>query len=527
MVKRYPIKHELQLNSPVMKKLNKTYIYSFILLFFLFSCDEGFDEMNTNPVRLTSIDPTFQLNQAIISSSPGYNNLTYETTIVKQMITPFQGVGTGGNLNQDNRSATQGNWQNGYRTIIKNLIDGIASLEDQPSRTNLRHILHIWKAYAFIVLTDTYGDIPYSEAGKGYIDGLVFPKYDAQENIYMGILNELEAAVQGLNAANDPIGQEVMYSGNVEQWRRLGNSLILRAGMRLSKVNPSLAASYANMAVTGGLMESNADNAVVRHNADYRNGLGTNLNGGQAPFYYLDEDFVNFLKENDDPRLTSIAVRYIGALSGGEQVEANADRSFDAQVGMPQGYDNTTIIPVAEEAGLASLFSYSQLDRTRMGNPEAPNFLVTYSQTLLLWAEAAFRGWAPGDPEELYHDGIRAHMEQMALWQADMDIPSDEIDAYIANHPLEEGKEIELINSQYWVSSFLIGHEAWSNFRRTGFPDVNPNPYPGSDLKDEDFIRRLTYPDSELTVNKENVDQATSRMGPDILDTRVWWDVKE
>ncbi|MDO6435899.1 SusD/RagB family nutrient-binding outer membrane lipoprotein [Cyclobacterium sp. 1_MG-2023] len=510
-----------------MKKSKKSYIYPVILLFLLFSCDSGFDEMNTNPVRLTSIDPTFQLNQAIITSSPGYNNLTYEVTIVRQMITPFQGVGTGGNLNQDNRAATQGNWYTYYQTIIKNLVDGLSALEDMPDRTNLEHILKIWKAHAFLVLTDTYGDIPYTEAGKGYIDGVVFPKYDSQESIYNAILNDLEAAVQGLDASKDDIGQEVMYSGNIIQWKRLGNSLLLRAGMRLSKVDPSAAASYASKAVAGGLMQSNDDNAVVRHNADYRNGVGTNLNGGQAPFYYLDKEFVDFFKANEDPRLTSIGVRYIGALSGNDQVEANAVRAFDAQIGMPQGYDNTTIIPVVEDEGLASLFDYSQLDRSRMGNPEAPNFLVTYSQTLLLWAEAAYRGWAPGDPEELYHAGIRAHMEQMALWGNNVAIPSDEIDAYIANHPLEVGKELELINTQYWVSSFLIGHEAWSNFRRSGYPILTPNPYPGSDLKEEDFIRRLTYPDAELTVNKDNIDVATSRMGPDILDTRVWWDVEQ
>ncbi|GEO19988.1 hypothetical protein CQA01_05220 [Cyclobacterium qasimii] len=483
--------------------------------------------MNTNPVRLTSIDPTFQLNQAIISSSPGYNNLTYEVTIVKQMNTPFQGVGTGANLNQDNRGATEGNWNTGYQTVLKNLIDGLSSLEDMPERTNLRHILQIWKAHTFMTLTDTYGDIPYTEAGRGYIDGLVFPKYDSQESIYTSILNDLEAAVQGLDASKDAIGQEVMYSGNVEQWRRLANSLLLRAGMRLSKVDPTAAASYASKAVSGGLMMSNDDNAVVRHNADYRNNVGTSINGGQGPFYYLDQDFVDFLQANNDPRLTSIGVRYIGALSGNDQVEANANRDFDAQVGMPQGYDNTTIIPIVAEAGLTSLFDYTQLDRSRMGSPEAPNFLVTYSQTLLLWAEAAFRGWAPGDAEQLYQDGIRAHMEQMALWGSNTAISANDIDAYIAAHPLEAGKELELINTQYWVSSFLNGHEAWSNFRRSGYPLVNPNPFTGSDLKSEDFIRRLTYPDAELTVNKANIDIATSRMGPDILDTRVWWDVKQ
>ncbi|MEX0884094.1 MAG: SusD/RagB family nutrient-binding outer membrane lipoprotein, partial [Cyclobacteriaceae bacterium] len=438
----------------------------------------------------------------------------------------FQGVGTGGNLNQDNRSATQGNWQTGYRTILKNLIDGLENLKNNPDRTNLYNIMRIWKAHAFMMLTDTYGDIPYTEAGLGYIEGIVFPKYDSQESIYTSILNDLESAVQELDVNKDPINQEILYSGNINQWKRLGNSLLLRAAMRLTKVNPAEAAIYAGKAVSGGLMQSNEDNAVVRHDANYRNGVGTNLNGGQAPFYYLDEEFVNFLQADNDPRLASIAVRYVGALSGGEQVEDNADRSAAAQIGMPQGYDNTTIIPVAEAAGLASLYSYSQLDRTRLGNPEAPNFLVTYSQTLLLWAEAAQRDWAPEDAEQLYHEGIRAHMEQMALWPNDTEIAPEVIDAYIQIHPLESGKELELINTQYWVSSFLIGPESWANFRRSGYPLVNPNPYPGSDLKSEDFIRRLTYPDSELTVNKENVDLATERMGPDILDTRVWWDVE-
>ncbi|WP_162415690.1 SusD/RagB family nutrient-binding outer membrane lipoprotein [Cyclobacterium roseum] len=509
-----------------MKNSIKIYLFMGLMgAFILTSCDEGFDEMNTNPVRLTSIDPVFQLNQAIISSSPGYNNLTYETTIVKQMITPFQGVGTGGNLNQDNRSATQGNWQNGYRTIAKNLIDGLENLGADTERTNLYNIMRIWKAHTFMMLTDTYGDVPYSEAGLGYIEGTVFPKYDSQESIYSNILNDLEMAVQGLDENKDPINQEILYSGNIGQWKRLGNSLLLRAAMRLVKVSPSTAQEYATKAINGGLMQSNEDNALVRHNADYRNNVGTNLNGGQAPFYYLDEDFVNFLQSNNDPRLASIAVRYVGALSGGEQIEANANRSPGDQIGMPQGYDNTTIIPVAEAAGLASLFSYSQLDRTRLGNPEAPNFLVTYSQTLLLWAEVVARGWVSGDAEQLYQDGIRAHMEQMAHWPNDTEIAAEAIEEYLQNHPLETGKELELINTQYWVSSFLIGPETWANFRRSGFPIVNPNPYPGSDLQNEDFIRRLTYPDSELTVNRENVDQATSRMGPDVLDTRVWWDV--
>ncbi|MGI9543819.1 MAG: SusD/RagB family nutrient-binding outer membrane lipoprotein, partial [Cyclobacteriaceae bacterium] len=357
-----------------MKTIYKYYFTSALALFMFLSCEDGFDEMNTNPVLLRSIDPVFQLNRSIVNMAPGYNNLTYETTIVRQMITPFIGVGSGGNLNVDNRAATEDNWQNLYRNVIDNLVDGVQTASENPDKPNAYNILRIWKAYCFMVLTDTYGDIPYSQAGRGFLDGTVFPVYDSQQSVYMDILNELSSASAALNESNDVVPQDAMYSGDINQWKRLGNSLLLRAAMRLSKVDPTTAAQFAATAAAGGLMESNQDNALVRHNPDFRNGVGTNVNGGQAPFYYLDEEFVDWMKDNNDPRLVAIAVRYVGAQQEGDQVEENADRSFDAQIGMPQGFDNTSIPPAVEARGLASLYDFSQMDRNRLGNPEAPSF---------------------------------------------------------------------------------------------------------------------------------------------------------
>lgn len=506
-----------------MKFFHSIYTAGLILSMMIFTaCDAGFDDLNTNPVRLTSIDPTFQLNRAIEDFAPVYGNLTYETTIVRQMFTPFTGVGTGANLNLDNRSQTEGNWNRAYPNIIKNLVDGIANVESD--QTNLLSILRIWRAYAFMWMTDTYGDVPYSQAGKAFLEDVPFPAYDSQEAIYDDILKELSEASAALNPSGDGIDQEVMYNGDVMAWKRLANSLLLRAAMRLVKVAPDKAKTFASQAINGGLMESNMDNAVVRHNADFQNPVGTNLNGGQAPFYYLDREFVNWMKNHNDPRLSRIAVRYVGARSEGEQTESVADRSFDAQVGIPQGFDVTNINPIAEGEGLASLYDYSQLDRTRLGSSLSPSFLVTYSQTLLLHAEAVARGWVSGDAAALYQAAVRANMEQFADWPGDTEISQEEIDAYVAATPLVGGNEIEQINEQYWMSSFLNGPESWSNFRRTGFPAVEPNPWPGGDLKTEDFIRRLTYPDAELVVNRDNLQQAVSRQGPDLLDTRIWWD---
>ncbi|AXE18977.1 SusD/RagB family nutrient-binding outer membrane lipoprotein [Runella rosea] len=493
---------------------------------FLASCDKGFDEMNVNPIALTAVDPGYQLNTAIVNTAPGYGNLSYETTIVKQMITPFSGQGSAANFNQDNRGVASGNWNTYYQTNIKELTDVVAKTKDLPARSNLYNMARIWKAYSFMLLTDTYGDIPYTQAGKNYLEGIATPVYDTQESIYTDILSELDAASAGLDASKAKVASDVLYDGDVTKWKRLGYSLLLRAAMRLSKVNPTKAAEYVAKAVAGGVMQANADNAIIRHNANFTNPVGSQLNGGQSAFFYLAEDFVTFLSKNNDPRLASIAVRYVGATSGAQQVESRANRTPGVQIGAPLGYDNTTISAAVTVNKLASLWDYSQLDRTRMAGLAAPSFLVTYAQTQLLLAEAAFRKWTTGDPAVLYANGIRAHMQQFASYGTSTAIADAAITAYVQANPLAVGKELEQINTQYWVASFLIGPETWANFRRSGYPVLTPNPYPGSDLKTEPFIRRLTYTDAELNVNKTNVEQAISRQGPNLLDTRIWWDKK-
>ena len=509
-----------------MKKLNLHIAGWTMLILLLGSCDKGFDKMNVNPVALTSVDPAFQLNNAMVASANTYNNLSYEATIVKQMITPFSGQGAAANFNQDNRSVAAGNWTKFYRTVIRELVDAIQKTKSDAANSNLYNTARIWRAYAFMVLTDTYGDVPYSQAGLGYLDGTVKPAYDTQEAIYTDILNELDQASAALDAGKAKVTREIMYAGDIPKWKRFGYSLMLRAAMRLSKIKPAVAASYVTKAVTGGLMQSNDDNCVIRHNANFPNDVGNQLNGGQSAFFYLADDFVGFLKSNSDPRLASIAVRYVGAKSGADQKEANANRTAAVQTGMPLGYDNTTISGPVAASGLASLWDYSQLDRTRMAAPITPNFVLTYAQTQLYLAEAVVRKWTTGDAATLYAGGIRAHMQQLAGYGTSVAIGSAAIENYITTHPLDMNKALEQINTQYWVASFLNGPEAWANFRRSGFPMLAPNLFPGKDLKTETFIRRLTYPDAELNVNHDNVQKSITRQGADIMDTRVWWDVK-
>lgn len=517
-----------------MRKISIYILTSFMLLVCSTACDEGFDEMNTNPVQPTTLDPGFLMNNAILLSTFDGVTLPYELAIVQQIVSPNSGVLAGGNYNQDNRPVTRGNWDKYYRDVLKHSTDVKRMTADDPERSNLYNMARIIHSNAAMVLTDTYGDIPYFEAGLGFLEGNVTPQYDPQQEIYSDILTELEQASAALDA-NQPIENgDVLYGGDVEKWKRLGYSLMLRAAMRHSKVDPGVAEEYVGKAVAGGLMQSNADNAVIYHDFNYTNEVGNTLNSTEANNYYLAAPFVNYLQENDDPRLASIAVRYVGATSGPDQNNAiagtpppNVTLSTDpaVQIGMPMGYDNATIVPVAADLGLASFYDFSQLDRTRMGSRDAPAYLVTYAQTQLLLAEAVVRGWASGNEEDLYAEGIRAHMEQLADYGASSAVPSEAIDAYIQANPLNDANAIEQINNQYWVASFLNGPEAFANFRRTGFPALAPNPFPGSEI-DGDFIRRLTYPDSEFAVNTGNIQAAVARQGADDLDTRVWWDVE-
>ena len=114
-------------------------------------------------------------------------------------------------------------------------------------------------------------------------------------------------------------------------------------------------------------------------------------------------------------------------------------------------------------------------------------------------------------------------MEQLALYDAAATVSAPAIQTFIDANPLDDAKAVEQINTQYWVSSFLNGPEAWANFRRTGFPALTPNPYPGKSITGQ-FIRRLTYPNSEISVNSINIKAAIAKQGADNLDTRVWWD---
>ncbi len=508
-------------------------IYPYLLLIgiILSSCDKGFIEVNTNPVAATNLDPAYLLTNAQYSAM--LYTIQYQSPIAQQIITPFGSTLEGGQHNiwfepGDGSSV----WGDYYPGCINLLTDIIDRTKDDPARSNLYNMARIWKAYCFQVLVDTYGYVPYSEAGQAFLNGIFLPKYDADDVIYADLLKELTEATAALDPAGTIEKTDLFYSGNVAQWKKLGNSILLRVAMRYSKADAAKAQQYVAIAVNpanGGLMSSIDDNAKVICSPSYLAPTAGTWQGTERANYYIAKPFIDILQNSNDPRLSRIAVLY--EFPANDLSTAGfADTDPAHQLGMPMGYNDATISTAPDYPGkTGAAWKYSQVNRTTLGKSDATYFFVTYCQTQLLLAEAVQRGWATGDAAEIYNTAVKGGMDQMAQFDATAAIPASEQDAFLAANPYDPATALEQINTQYWINSFATGEEAWSNHRRSGFPALAPNPYPGADpvVNTPDaggFVHRLQHQNTERTVNVANYNEAMALMGPDNLATRVFWD---
>lgn len=501
-------------------------IYTYLLLIGLLvaSCDEGFEEININPVAITNLDPMLQVANAQLNAS--VYTLQYQSPIAQQQLTPFGSTLEGGQHNIWYEVTNV--WGDLFPGSLKQLFDVIYKTKDNTERSNAYNIARILKAYCYMILVDTYGDVPYSEAGKAVTEGIFLPKYDVDATIYDDLLKEVSEATAALNPSQViPEKNDLWYGGNIAQWKKFGNSLLLRLAMRYTKTNASKAQQYVAIAVNpanGGLMSSVEDNAKIVHSAAYIHPSGNTYNGTERANYYIAEPFIDLLKNTNDPRLSRIAVLY--EFPANDLANAGIINTNPAdQIGMPMGYNDATIVNAPNYPGKSgAAWKYSQVNREIMGKVDGTYFFMTSSQTQLLLAEAVQRGWVTGNVEEIYNAAVKAHMQQMAQYDVKGTISEAEMDTYLLENPFDPAKALEQINTQYWVSSFLDGQEAWSNFRRTGYPALTPNPYIGDPEVQGGFIRRLRIHNSEITVNTENYNAAMQRIGGDKLNVRIFWD---
>lgn len=500
------------------------------------SCDKDFEEINTNPVSAITMDPEYIFSNAQRNSVQ--TGLHYEGEIVQQINVPYGGVLEGGNRNTFNDSNADDNFTSLYQNSIRGLVDVIDKVKEDPVKINLYSMARIWKAYCFQILVDTYADVPYSEAGLGYLESVFNPKYDDQKTIYADLLKEIEEATNALDPAKLTVKGDLFYKGDIAKWKKLGNSLLLRVGMRYTEYDESVARAAATKAVDparGGVMTSNADNAIIQYNDIFTYGLGSTLNGGERHNYYAGAPFVDYMKSTNDPRMLYLFVKY--EIPTNPLATAGAANTNPAdQQGMPYGYDETTLLTAPDFPGkIGAAYAYTQFNRATVAKVTAKYWLATYACTQFLLAEATHRGYINTgiSAQEYYEAGIRGALTQTDNeYGADLNITVDQQDIFLAETDIafDPDRALEQINTQYWVATFMQWPESWANFRRSGYPALSPINYPGCDPSVTTpsaggFIRRLSYPLREKSANASSVQEAASRIGGDQLGTRVFWDV--
>lgn len=521
----------------MLKTIKKLILISSIVVFA--GCDKDLVEVNTDPYAVTTIDPAILFAGAQrIHLGTWYT----EHTIVQQYVVPYNtGATVAFNFNEDIDLTNNAKWTASYTNSVKNLVEALNLLGPTTDRVNLKSMIRISKAQTFMDLADTYGDVPYFEAGKAVSDLIFFPKYDDDAAIYEDLYKEIKEAVAAFKPDGDAVSADLFYgpkaqpstrtantADQIAKWKKLGNSLLLRLGMRYSKVNPQKAADIVAEALAGGVMTSNADNAYVKYDGSlFTIADNLSLTANTPHFNYAAEPFVNQLKATRDPRARFILANFLNP--GKPTEEPNPDTVLANQFGVPIGVTDAQITAAGSPyRGIrAGGLNYSQFNIWSVASPAAPEFYVTYAQTSLLLAEAAKRGWIPGGDvaaQTYYENAIRADMEVYAFYPKGTVPSSADINAYLLQPGVAYNSTdaLKLINTQYWVVNIRTGTEAFANFRRSGYPLLNPNL--SNNKLNGGFARRLTYPDVEASSNAQNYSAAAAAIGGDKLTSRVFWD---
>lgn len=536
------------------------------------SCSDSYMEnMNTDPSKAATIDPNAQLTTAQLQV---YGDLgmveiyrNYHYAFTQQLMGCWNTTNYGGRHTLDNNEMSR-MWTSFYTQAIKNVTDARYRTDGDAEKVNINSVLRIWRVYLMSLVTDVYGDVPYKEAGLGFLDGKFTPAYDRQEDIYNDFFLELEDAAGKLDPAKDRVTGDVVYNGDITLWKKLANSLRLRFAMRISNVNPIKAQTEFENALTaeGGVMENAADDALIRHitvsfsfgqeaYSDYRgNSLSQLLFGNDPannPSYFCSTLF-NRLHDTEDPRTFRIARCYYDDLMSAtstdnriditdEMIEKNIafsprDPGAYSWEPWPTGYDSDLCKALAENNPAIKVTMDREVEPKLANNflkSDNPGVVMTSAEVKFLMAEAILKNWSVGSisVETLYEEGVREAMDFLADHYGCKAVTDEEFSAFIQDKGMighTNEQKLEAVNIQAWILHFTNPAECWANVRRSGYPKLkSPEDYGfGQFLTGGTEIPvRLCYPVLESSYNKKSYEEALERMGgTDDWHTHVWWD---
>ena len=519
-----------------MKNIYKYVLASFMVISFA-SCTDDFEKINANPHGITEESLTQMNNNVGNEFGPMFLNVFNVTPAwnyqLQQglMADVFSGYMTAptpfaGNVNNQTYALVDGwngfPWSDAYGNIMPQALNvkNAVELGGDPTGIKFEYIANIIKVTAMHRVSDIYGPIRYTKFNDFETTG----EYDPQDVAYQAFFDDLTEAIDGLEAYESDV-QFVPFdmsnkAGDIALWRQFANSLRLRLAIRVSKVNSTLAKIQGELALTSnaGLMESSdmVINTGFPHPITVISGSWGDVRMGA--------EMESILTGYNDDRIETY-------------FNPSADASLAGEYkGIRMGIDISAKGEYGDHASIGSVIDGETLT------------WMTAAEVLFLKAEAALRGWSgAGSAKANYEAGVTASFAQhgisgIAEYLADnTSTPAGFVDALNATNDIAYASDVKIayndagtneeqleqIITQKWIAMFPDGQEAWSEFRRTGYPRIFPVVVnnSGGAIDTDIQVRRINFVEGEVNTNGANVDIAVSYLsGPDNGGTRLWWD---
>lgn len=486
---------------------------------FIMGCTEDFVEINTDPAAVN--EPTAGALFNPILQNP-IRNYQRNINLYPDFFAQYWGNIVSG-FESPRYEYVDGWIGNMWREFYTETLAEANTMNDlygeDPAYVNALAQLEIWMCSEWARMAQIYGDIPYFEAGKG--ESVPFTP---EQEMYYDLFDRLDAAVKAINS--DDTSQfayganDLLFGSDAEKWKRFGNSIRLRLAMRLSNIDPAKARAEAAAAIDLGVMNSNNDVAQIPI-------------WGDGGFY----DYLNVISNiYVNIRVSETFTNYLYSETGFEDPRASKWLAYDessplADSGEFRGVTNGLDIVPEDAVQFATM-------KTESFGGEYPGFvgdggsiglympIMFYSEVLFLQAEAALRGWIPGDANALYLEGIQASMNIVG-------VDEGEASTYTAAVPALTGSNeasLKQLITQKYIANFPNGSEAWADFRRTDYPDITlpADGVSGSaSVTPDTWVKRVRYPDAAHNFESEFMPTSRNTIPKDRMDIRLWWDTAD
>ncbi len=462
------------------------------------ACTDKFDEINTNPNAPSTATADLFLPHGIQSAVDAYwgGSLGMDIgNLISQYWARIQYTDIDQYLVSSD--VYSGAWQTFH---IEALADyqRIYKLGVETKNPNYQAVALIMRSWVFSLITDIYGDIPYSQSIQG-LEGILQPKYDTQKEVYAGIIKELKTANDLIDATDKTkaIAGDILFANDLTKWKKFANSLSLRL------LNRMLDKSDAGIDVKAEInrilsdptkypvISSVSDNIQLNYIDATNNNNPINQNRKTRDDHRVSATLVNKLAEMKDARLAVYADK---PADGGDYK------------GVPNGLSNA-------DANALGLSKTSKVGAYFVA-ATAPGVIMSYAELLFIKAELAYKGiTAAGTAATNYTAAITASHSQYKLT-----VSPD----YLAANALKTGSDgYTQIMEQKWIALFGQGVEAWTEFRRTGIPALKPAVI---NVNGGVIPTRLPYPGSEESLNYENFSAALKKQGgTNDMKLKLWF----